>query len=274
MWFDSYFHCSTCNFVYNRGFFALVAIQASTIGFTSHPIDIAISFIIGLPNFGGIIRGNFALACNVISLVAFNIILGAVIKFIAYKIYPSVQTAYNTFFSFIKAGTKDTRANNDVALSKNFAKKAIQTNFNIIPLEMFSEIMQNVKPHSALQMRLSCKGLFTKISNRDILEKKIARSFNIAYNKDNRRYEIPPELLNLFYNYSLHSSLIPYHNFYFWRPKVRSIAHDSNETTRIIDYCIANTNTVYWIKSNLIGDLILVKKNNDNKITFTNRYIS
>ncbi len=220
---------------------------------------------------GGIIRGNFALACNIISLVAFNLILGVVIKFIAYKIYPSVQTAYNSFFSFIKAGTKDTRANNDIELSKHYAKSAIQTNFNTIPLEMFSEIMQNVSPCSALQMRLSCKGLFSKISNRDILEKKIARSFNIAFIKNSSRYGIRPDLLNLFYDHPLHPSLTPLINFKTWQPSAIIQELDQDEETRVIDYC-TNITRLYWIK-NFKDDLILVIKTHDNKILFANRYM-
>ncbi len=209
----------------------------------------------------------------VIKCIAFNFFVGEFLKFIAYKIYPTVQKSYDNFFSLIKAGTKDSRANKDVALFKHYAKSAIPTNFNYIPLEIFSQIMQDIPSQSGLQMRLSCKGLFSKISNRDILEKKIAHSFNIAYNRDSCRYEIRPELLNLFYNHPLRSSLMPLYNFNPWRPKTLSLAQDKDIATKIIDYCITNKNSLHWGK-NFKGDLILVKKGNFNNITFTNRYTS
>ncbi len=181
---------------------------------------------------------SFILATNTIKFIAFNLFAGALLKFIAYKIYPSVQKAYDNFFLFLKAGEIDPRVNSDIVLRHSF-KNLTPTLFNYIPLELLPQIRESLSTKEAMDLRSCSKVFFSLTSNRDILKMRICENFiftsaNMNVEEIKKKLEnIQYKLLCLLYTNPLNSRMVPDFN--------------KNSVSPSLDYIMKNPQT-YWIK--------------------------
>ncbi len=191
-------------------------------------------------------KTSFLFATQTIAFIAFNIFAGALLKFIAYKIYSSVQNAYDKFFTALKAGEKDSRADNDIVLRKSF-KNLPQTVFEEIPLplEMLSEIRKFLSSTDTLKLRASCKIFFSLTTNSDIIKIKIRENFSFGFAENYKNESVDERkltgikikkyenfLLNLLYTYPISSR-----------------QNDQNENISLDVYIPSNNRRWFWFKS-------------------------
>ncbi len=204
---------------------------------------------------------------NVVKCLAFNFFAGALLKFIAYKIYPHVQNAYDNFFQLLKAGEIDPRAGGDKVLCNEFANQLTPTIFNEIPPEIFEKITQFFHSQDAFKFRLLSKASFCLISNPDCLGIKIDNNFFFSPElslKDTKK--IKNKLLKIFETYPLDSRLMP---------QVINNGLAVQPYKSDLDYLMQNSEKMYWIKSSshqktLIGQKY--KKSGDMAFTFKISY--
>ncbi len=129
---------------------------------------------------------RFMLATNIMKFIAFNFFAGAFLKFLAYKIYPAAQNAYNNFFSLLKAGEIDLRGNRDIVLRTSFnalkaeeidGNKNMPTLFGYLPFDILPEIRQFLSSTEALKLRSCNKVFFYLTSNQDFLKMRINENY-------------------------------------------------------------------------------------------------
>ena len=173
------------------------------------------------------------------------------LKFISYKIYPSVQNTYDKYFSILKAGENDPRGDNDLALRETFAKDNTPTIFNKIPPEMFVLISQFLSSKEALEFRSSNKALFSLVTNHDILTFKIRNFFATVQLTSGKKVSIivQNKLLEALYTFPLNINLLPKEKLIDSFPNFHYKFVDTS-TIKKLDFVLKNsTEKLFWSKT-------------------------